>query len=168
MILLRALLCGLPGLLPYVALGAEAATGSLQVGRHHSPGGGCEVRISTSSENGARELSLVRPKSALVTPDVTGAIWRDPNTLVYSVSPIYGRPGLFELDCRSGYSKTIVPPATRDKGYPDGADYFELVSVDPKIQQACFYYSADVDSPDLDNFRVPEHLRCVQVNKPRS
>jgi hypothetical protein len=156
-------MCGLLGLLPCAAAGADAERGSLQVGEHRSPGGTCEVRISTSAENGARELSLVRPKSALVTQDLTGAIWRDANTLVYSVSPVYGRPGLFELDCPSGRSTTVVPPAVRDKGYPDGADYFELVSVDPRMQKACFYYFPDVDREDFTNFRTPEHMRCVQL-----
>jgi len=90
-------------------------------------------------------------------------MWRDADTLVYSVSPIYGRPGIFELDCRSTHSRTIVAAVTKDNGYPDGADYFELMSVDPKKQQACFYYSPDVDSPDFVGFRTPEHIRCVHL-----
>jgi len=90
-------------------------------------------------------------------------MWRDADRLIYSVSPIYGRPGLFELDCRSAHTRTIVAAVTKDKGYPDGADYFELTSVDPKKQQACFYYSPDVDSPDFDGFRTPEHIRCVHL-----
>lgn len=136
---------------------------SLPVGKHLSMGGTCEVKISTSTENGARVLTLVRPKSALVTQDLTGAMWRDTNTLVYTVSPIYGRPGLFELDCPSGLSRTVVSPTVRDKGYPDGADYFELVSVDPKLQEACFYYSPDVDREEFTSFRTPEHIRCVPL-----
>ena len=163
MTLPRILLCGLLGLLPYIAAGADPKRGLLQVGQHRSPGGSCEVRISTSTENGARELSVVRPKSVLVTRDLTGAMWRDANTMVYSVSPIYGRPGLFELDCQSTHSRAVVAAVTKDKGYPDGADYFELVSVDPKKQQACFFYSPDVDGPDFVEFRKPEHIRCVHL-----
>ena len=163
MILARFAICALFGLLPYVAAGAGPEGGSLQTGQHRSPGGACEVRISVSAENGAHELFLVRPKSALVTEDLSGAMWRDANTLVYSVSPIYGRPGLFALDCRTAHSRTIVAAVTKDKGYPDGADYFELVSVDQKKQEACFNYSPDVDSPDFEGFRTPEHIRCVRL-----
>lgn len=143
--------------------GAGAEAGLLQVGDHRSPGGGCQIRLSISGMGGAQELWLVRPKSALVSTDVTGAIWRDTNTLVYTGSPTYGRPGLFQLDCRSGQPRTIVSPAVVDKGYPDGADYFELVSVDPVKRQACFYYSAHVDDTDFTVLRVPAHIRCVPL-----
>ena len=163
MILARSLLCGLLGIVPYTAAGAGSVRDSLQVGKHRSPGGACEVRISTSKENGARELSLVQPKSALVTEDLTGAVWLDANTLVYSVSPIYGRPGLFELDCRSARTRIIVAPVTKDEGYPDGADYFELISVDPRKRRACFYYLLDVDSANFTGLRTPEHIRCVHL-----
>ena len=161
MIPLRTLLFCVLGILPSVA--ASADEGLLPIGEHRSRGGDCEVRILTSAEGGGRDLSIVRPKSALVAQDVTGAIWRDSMTLVYSVSPIYGRPGIFELDCQSGHHRTVVPPVTKNKGYPDGADYFELVSVDPKMQQACFYYSPDVDRADFSSLRTPKHIRCVQL-----
>lgn len=163
MVLGRLVTCVLLGFLPYAAVGAGSEGGALQLGQHRSPGGACEVRISLSAENGAHELFLVRPKSALVTEDLSGAIWRDANRLVYSVSPIYGRPGLFELDCRTAHSRTIVAAVKKDKAYPDGADYFELVSVNPKKQEACFYYSPDVDSPDLEGFRTQKYIRCVSL-----
>jgi hypothetical protein len=99
----------------------------------------------------------------LVAKDLNGAIWRDADTLVYAVSPIYGRPGLFQLNCRSGHSRTVVRPTVIDKAYPHGADYFELVTLDTVKNQACFYYSAHVDQTDFTRLRAPQNLRCASL-----
>jgi hypothetical protein len=127
-----------------------------------SPSGACEVTTATSGMGGAKELSLRRGSSSIpVAKDVTAMLWRSPNHLLYSVSPVYGIPGLFELDCKTSKSKTIVAAAVKDRAYPDGADYFELVSVDSLKSEACYYYSAHVDQTKFDTFRNPKNIRCV-------
>jgi hypothetical protein len=147
---------------PLIACAADKPDPRLQPGTLVSPNGACQVEVAISGMGGATELTPKGRKNP-VARDITGALWRGPTKLVYSVSPIYGRPGLFEFDCKAGAVKTLVEPANKSRAYPDGADYFELVRVDSGRNEACYYYAADVDSADFETFRAPNNLRCTKL-----
>jgi hypothetical protein len=85
----------------------------------------------------------------------------DQNSLVFSSSLIYGVPRLFVVTCDHEQSrlKMLVGPENIDSSYPDGADYFELKEL--KGNRMKFYYGADVDSIDFNEFRTEKYLRSV-------
>jgi len=111
---------------------------------------------------GFKELELL-PKNGKAhrIRDVTGLTFVGESTLVYTVSPIYGKPGLFKYNCTTRKTNALVKPVTINKTYPHGADYFELHSVEDK--KVCYYYSLDVDSTDFHSFRREENLRCMSI-----
>jgi hypothetical protein len=110
---------------------------------------------------GFKELTLMSNNrtAARRIRDVTGLAFVGESTFVYTVSPIYGKPGVFEYDCRTKKTDVLVKPVTIDKAYPHGADYFELHRVENN--RICYYYSMDVDATDFNTFRREENLRCV-------
>jgi len=62
--------------------------------------------------------------------------------LFYSVSPIYGNPGIWVLDPTSGVPKRVVDPMHRKEGWPEGADMFELVGI--KGGRLLYWYTPDI------------------------
>src|SRR5262249_37122570 len=90
--------------------------------------------------------------------------WASDNALVYSVSPIYGTPGIFMFDCASKETRRLVGPVTVDKAYPQGADYFELKKLSPEKKLVYFYYAPDVDAVDFTQFRTDRNLFQVSID----
>lgn len=80
---------------------------------------------------------------------------------VFTTSPIYGHPGIFILNCKSGNVAQIVKPKNIDKSYPYGADYFELSKIEKG--KVFFYYSANVDQTDFNSFRSKKNLRAINL-----
>lgn len=95
--------------------------------------------------------------------DVTGLLWVDEKSLLFSSSPIYGKPGIFEVMCgrEQPALKMLVGPKNIRPAYPDGADYFELKEA--RGRHVRFYYGADVDRIDFNDFRSEEYLRTVAL-----
>ncbi len=133
-------------------------------GTFNSPNGKCEAALKTSERGGF--LILTTGKNVRISVnDVTGMIWASDKTLVYTTSPIYGKPGMYVFDCNSNHMKRIVSPGTITKAYPDGADYFELQGIsrgNPPIVH--FYYVPDVDKADFNKFRMPAYFFQVRLD----
>lgn len=109
-------------------------------------GGTCQVQLTRNRENGALELYVDGKKLA---PDVTSLIPLS-DRVVYATGPIYGEPGIHSLAC--GHApKVLVSAKNVSKGYPAGADYFELEKYDDAV--VSYLYIRDVDSPDLEKMR---------------
>jgi hypothetical protein len=93
----------------------------------------CTARISIASTGGGKQLSVVYKGSApgSVADDITAMAWLSPERLVYTGSPIYGTPGLFLVECDGAGLRAVplVAARTRNSAYPNGADFFELKSV---------------------------------------
>jgi hypothetical protein len=139
---------------------------SITPGKIRPPNGKYESLI-TISEGECRKLTVYRNESKpiLVVNDITGIIWIDKNTLLYSVSPIYGdKPGIYLLSCSIGKVQTIVPSKHYDKDYHGFTDYFELKSYSPEITTVFFYYSKDVDKTDFKNFRTERYLNKLDLS----
>lgn len=92
--------------------------------------------------------------------DITGIAWATTNHLLYSVSPIYGKPGIYILDCTTKETKRIISPVNFNIAYPNGADYFELHRL--HTEKIYFYYTPDVDSINFKEFR--SRLFLFQAN----
>lgn len=101
-------------------------------------------------------------KPARVVNDVTGALFVSPRRVIYTVSPIYGRPGLFVFDCASRRVRRLVGPRTFHRTSPEGADYFELAG--QKDDRIFFYYVADVDRFDFARLHEPDRLYFTDLS----
>jgi hypothetical protein len=132
-----------------------------QIGRHKSPHR-VNVAILELQEGDALRLVLDR-RNHEVVEDVTGIAWMTDNLLVYSVSPIYGKPGIFKYDYRTRKSVVVVKPVSFDSAYPDGADFFQLQSIDSRRKHLFFYYGSHVDSIDFKVFQTPHYLFRVNL-----
>jgi hypothetical protein len=133
-----------------------------QLGRHKSP-----HRINEAfllhQEGDALGLAFDRKQTTIVN-DVTGIAWMSDSLLVYSVSPVGGKPGIYRYDYRTHKSEFVLKPTSFDSAYPDGADFFELHSIDMKQKQVFFYYGSHVDSIDFRDFRSPKYLLKVNLD----
>lgn len=97
--------------------------------------------------------------------DVTGIAWISDNDLVYTVSPIYGQPGIFLFDCASMQTKRILGPKNADTAYPDGTDDFELQSVSfDRVKKLFFFYAPNVDQVDFKKFRTKDFLYQINLD----
>lgn len=133
-------------------------------GRYTDPDRSCSIQISVSPRGGFARLHLpLRGRAGKRTEDdITGVVFVGSGRLAYSVSPVYGHPGIFVFDCRSGMLTRLVGPKSLDSAYPNGADYFELVSC--TRDRLYFYYVEDVDAAGFDKLRSAEHLYTVELN----
>lgn len=125
--------------------------------------GRCRISLEMSDMGGFQILNLPsKAKRKIKVDDVTGIAYRTNDSLVFTVSPIYGSPGVYIYDCVLNQKRRIVNPRTIDKAYPDGADYFELQ--DLRENKIYFYYAPAVDSTDFARFRSMNFLYEVNID----
>ena len=140
-----------------------ATTALKEQGSYLSPGKMCTVILKVSPQGGFLQLFVQGSTGKLVhmANDVTGFLWEAENSLVFSSSPIYGKPGVFEVACdhERPSLKVLVAPENIDSAYPDGADYFELKEIKGRSLQ--FFYGHNVDNIDFKEFRTEKYLRSV-------
>ncbi len=162
-------------LLPAILLGclsfgtacATAPSIVKNLGTSNSPDGGCRTDLSVSTMGGAKVLRLtIGNETTLEVKDVTAIAWAEDSILAFSVSPVYGKPGIFTYDCHSRQKQQLVAPKTINKGYPHGADYFDLsgVSGDKGKRVVEFYRVDDVDSKEFLKLHTKEHLERVPLH----
>ena len=140
-----------------------ATTALKEQGAYPSPGQTCIAVLKVSPQGGFLKLfvQLNTEKLMHIADDVTGFLWANEKSLVFSSSPIYGKPGVFKVTC--GHERPtlemLVGPKNINSAYPDGADYFELKEIKGRSLQ--FFYGADVDSTDFNEFRTKKYLHSV-------
>lgn len=141
----------------------QEAVGS--IGAYRSPSGDCTARVSLASMGGFRQLFLLRtsPAAIHIADDVTGIAWLSNTELVYAVSPVYGSPGVFLLDCGNPTTSSVrlVAAVTFNAAYPMGADFFELKSVSGR--RVTYYYGQDVDTVDFKLLRSAANQRSIDA-----
>ena len=127
----------------------------------------CTAILKVSSQGGFLQLSVQTSMGKLVhmADDVTGFLWADEKSLVFSSSPIYGKSGIFEVTCNREQPtlKMLVGPKNINSAYPDGSDYFELKEIRGRNLQ--FFYGVDVDSIDFNEFRTGKYLRSLMLRQ---
>lgn len=106
-----------------------------------------------SGEGGALVIAFPHrkssPKHAL---DVNGVAWLNSHQLIFSTSAIYGIPGIYRYDLRTQRESTIVPSRARDSAYPEGKDFFKLISVDGN--EATFWYFDDIERVNQETLNM--------------
>lgn len=129
-----------------------------QDGPYKSVAEGCQIVLEISEMGGYLELTI-NPPSTHLFKDITAIAWVSPDVLLFTVSPIYGKPGVFLFNCVSKQIRRIVGPKTTNKSYASGADYFELHGFSKtNDQEFYFYYAPDVEAIDFSRFRTEEYL----------
>jgi len=171
--LFMAALLGCATPLPEISMANSLSMGHVvkREGVYASPNGKCEASLTINELGGFLSLTIRRKgdeRDSCLVDDITGIVWISENELIYTVSPIYGQPGVFLYDCNLFETKRIVGPRTINTAYPDGADYFELQSFSPDSSgRILFYYSPDVDLVDFGEFRKPNFLYQVCLDGTR-
>ena len=135
-----------------------------KLGTYISPGGGYTALL----EHGEGDMSVLtivsksdgRRSNAIAA--VTGIIWISENKLLYTVSPIYGIPGIFVFDCRKMKTERILGPKTFREGWPNGVDNFELKGFSEGT--IYFYYAPDVELVDYQEFITKEYLYQINLD----
>jgi hypothetical protein len=97
-------------------------------------------------------------------PDVTAAGCLSATVVAYSVSPLYGEPGVYIYDFTDRRERRLVSAENRSDAYPKGADYFELKELDDRNRTITFYYARDVDTTDFGELRTSRNLRKVDLH----
>ena len=116
-----------------------------------------------SAEGGFKQLLLESDLSKNeIVNDITSAIYFSNELLVFSTSPLYGNPGIFVYDCSLKNIKRIVAPQKLNKAYPQGADFFELKSIEDDT--IYYYHTTDVDKTDFNILRTNKYLFQVFID----
>jgi len=78
-------------------------------------------------------VDRVTGKTLLVANhDLVNMLWvADGRGLLFAVSPIYDKPGIYLFDTRRRETRRVVAPTnTSDLAYPDGTDWFVICSLE--------------------------------------
>jgi hypothetical protein len=128
----------------------------------------CNAFITSVDMGGYLRLSVENRHNKLRSyevNDITGLSWLTEDELLYSVSPIYGSPGIYLLKCTSMKIVRIIGPKKVNKAFPYGADYFELRGFSKGITgKVYFYYSPDVDLVNFNKLRTNKYLYEVNLD----
>jgi hypothetical protein len=126
------------------------------------------LAILKSVEGGALKLFVKTSPTKILDPgieDVNGIQWLpDGNTLIFTVSPIYGKPGIYTWNVRDNIIKQILKPKNFDKFAPDGKDFFEMLSLSEDGKNLFFFYSPEVEKTDFWKFRSKENLYTINID----
>lgn len=88
-------------------------------------------------------------------------IWEtEENILYFAGSPIYGIPGIYKWDIEENKIERIVKPKNITKAFPDGFDYFVLLSISPNNRYLYYYHSLPEQCTDIQDI---EHLYYVDL-----
>ena len=146
------------------ALPEEHQSGKIGLpGSYQSKSGKCPITIVVSAEGGFKQLLLESDLSKNeIVNDITSAIYFSNELLVFSTSPLYVNPGIFVYDCSLKNIKRIVAPQKPNKAYPQGADFFELKSIEDDT--IYYYHTTDVDKTDFNILRTNKYLFQVFID----
>jgi hypothetical protein len=134
------------------------------IGIYCSPDNSYKAIIAVSSMGGFKTCQIMNAQKKIHSiNDITGLIWLNGTKTIYSVSPAYGKPGVFIYDCKSMKEETIIPPQNLNHAYPNGADYFELEKYNSKKEEIHYYYAYDIDSVDFKKFRIKKNILTKRI-----
>jgi len=108
----------------------------------------CYVKVLEGARPDLRRARLYGPgRLAVEVPGAREMAWVG-ETLVFSVSPASGRPGIYAWDCGAATVVRILGPERVNVAHPGGTDLYRLVEIDGDILY--YAHAPDVDSPTLE------------------
>jgi len=143
-----------------LGMGASANSEQCLSGQVWSPDRGLYLCVTIASMGGYKTATIFKHDKAIFeVKDVTAFFWVSNTAIIYSVSPIYGLPGIFIFDTGTQKISRVVCPKVFGQGYPNGADYFVLSSHNESDGTITFWHSPNVE---LMNKLLPES-RTVRI-----
>lgn len=125
------------------------------------------VELSINGMGGYLDLTVKDRKDGSIllenVADVSGVSWVDPNILIITTSPIYGKPGLLKFLADKKKLVWIVKPRHKTIAYPDGTDGFKLYKTNSQTKEIYYYYADDGNKVDWSTWLTPKYLRCVDL-----
>lgn len=130
---------------------------------------GSDSCVTLSSEEGESLCltvpgSRTRPKHGC---DITGLAWLNKDEVLFSTASIYGSPGIYRYKLRAAKEEAVVPSRTRDAAYPDGKDFFKLISISEN--EVTFWYCPDIEKLNesaLETTAAKETLPLAKKKRP--
>jgi hypothetical protein len=108
----------------------------------------CYVKVLEGERPDLRRARLYGPgRLAAEVPGAREMAWVG-ETLVFSVSPASGRPGIYAWDCGAATLVRVLGPERVNVAHPGGTDLYRLVEIDGDILY--YAHAPDVDSPTLE------------------
>ena len=99
----------------------------------------CNKFVLNISDMGGFIILRTINEKPLIVDDITAIAILEKSKLLYSVSPIYGKPGIFLFDFKLNNNKRIVKPSFFKDGFSDGTDYFEIYKLDLDRKEIYFW-----------------------------
>lgn len=137
---------------------------ALHYGRFTLQENACIVNIEVNGMGGSLDLTVEKTNKKILGPviDAPAFGWISENDLIFSVSSVYGKPGLFKFSCREEKLQKLVAAKTIIETYSDGADFFWLQRLDPKKLLIYYYYHPDPDAvPPKQDLRNDKNLYVI-------
>ena len=126
-----------------VPIGLPAAGSEL-----YSPSRRCYAKVLEDARGRMLRARLyARDRLAVEVAGTREMVWAG-ETLVLSVSPASGRPGIYAWECGRPSARRVVRPSRASLAHPGGSDVYQLVEIDGDILY--YAHAPDVDSPSLD------------------
>ena len=113
-----------------------------------SPSRACLVKVLQDAGTGRLRARLyAHARLVLDMPDTREMAWVD-EVLLFAVSPVYGRPGIYVWQCPQLSVRRVVRPTRVSRDHPGGTDYYRLLRIDGETLY--FAHAPDVDSGTLE------------------
>lgn len=130
------------------------------IGTFYSPEKTYKVQVTVNSMGGFRDLVVYKDDSKVSEfRDVNAFIWIENHKILYSVSPVYGKPGIYLFDCKTKKNDIITKPSVLNSAYQNGADYFELNDYTNSSKEFTYFYAPDIDLVEFETFRNKSNIR---------
>lgn len=129
------------------------------IGTYYSPRNIFKAEIIISDMGGFKICNIMNSKQQIhYIEDINGLIWINETEIIYSVSPIYGKPGIYIFNCVEKKEKLIINPKSISASFPMGSDYFELEKYEDLKKEITYFYASDIDSINFKNFRNEQNI----------
>src|SRR6266487_563318 len=135
-------------------------------GTYRISGGTCSLSLAPSWLSEAKVLRLHASDRDSVT-DVTAVVWVSKSTIVYSVSPIYGDPGIYIRRCDGGRPRRVAGNRKRGAGRAQSNAYYALTKIRKGtasgLARVEYWFKSDVDTDPQHDVLAGARKRVVQV-----
>lgn len=124
------------------------------IGETQQIGDICEFNLEIGTGDQVELLLFNRlDNTSMKFSDVNGVLILEDHKLIFSVSPVYGKPGIYQYDCKvSAPPVLMVQPDHVTVEYPEGTDYFKLKQYNNVSGSLEYHYASNVDDIDFYHF----------------
>lgn len=130
-----------------------------------SPSRQCLVKVLQDANNGGLRARLyARGRLVREVVDTREMTWVD-EVLLFAVSPVSGKPGIYAWQCPRPSVRRVVLPTRTSRKHPGGTDYYRLLRIDGETLY--YAHAADVDSGTLEQ-DLRRSIEGLRLGAPRA